>query len=87
MLSTDFNKLSNGEKFALLEDYGTHLEAYYLKEHHRVALFEMDGFYVSVWLDQVKDRITRATAFTSYKGLDPFLSSIDITPAYAILNE
>lgn len=80
-----FNALANPEKFALLEEDGVHLEAYYLSGPYKVALFDLYGYYVAVWLHQAQDKLTKATAFTEYEALTPFLPSIDIMPVYAAL--
>jgi hypothetical protein len=80
-----FNSLSNAEKFTLLEESGVHLEAYYITGPYKVALFELYGYNVAVWLHQPQDRLTKARAFTDYEALDPFLQSIDIMPVYSVL--
>jgi hypothetical protein len=80
-----FNALRNAEKFGLLEEDGVHLEACYITGKYKVALFELYGYYVAVWLDQPQDRLTKAKAFTDYEELNPFLKSIDIMPIYSAL--
>ena len=85
MTAADFNKLSNLDKYALLEDHGVHLEAFYMEGTSKVALFALHGFYVAVWLDQKKDKLSKASAFSSYSRLDPFLNEIDLKPLYSLL--
>jgi hypothetical protein len=70
----------------LIEDHGTYLETSYLHAEIQVALFELFGFYVEVWLDRSKDRLIKATAFTSYKELDLFIKVIDLTEYIVLIS-
>lgn len=80
-----FNHLSNNDKYALLEEYGTYLDVYRLKAPYKIALFELNGYYVEVWLNQISDELKKAEAFDEYERLDLFLSSIDVSALYRCL--
>ena len=80
-----FNQLPNAEKYELLEDYGVYLDLYKREGPYKIALFNLAGIYVEVYLDENRDQLVKATAFDSYKGLDPYIKSIDLTPIYCLL--
>ena len=82
---TDFSRLSKSEQYGLLEDYGSFLEAFYVDGPYKVALFELNGFYVEVWLNQKTDKLLKAVAFDDYNKLDLFLKQVDITSIYSML--
>ncbi len=81
----EFSRLSKSEQYSLLEDYGSFLEAFYIEGPHKVALFELNGFYVEVWLNQKTDKLLKAVAFDDYNKLDLFLKEVDITSIYSAL--
>jgi 16S rRNA U1498 N3-methylase RsmE len=82
-----FNRLSNAQKYALIEDHGVYLEVARLEAGQKVCLFSMfdNRFYVEVFYDQKKDRLLKASAFSSYKKLDLYLSEINIQALYHLL--
>jgi hypothetical protein len=75
-----FNRLSNPEKYAILEDNGTYLQVYRIEGPFKIALFALPWCYCEVWLNQSTNQLLKATAFKSYKKLDSYLGMIDITP-------
>lgn len=82
---TEFNSFSTQKKYATLEDFGTYLGVYRLQGNYKIALFDLNGFYVEVWLNQITDQLLKADGFEEYEGLDPFLRSVDISPIYQLL--
>lgn len=85
----EFNHLRSGQKYFLVEQYGTYLDASYHSGKYLIALFwlpcRLSGYYVSVKLHRDTDNISGCTAFTDYKMLDPFLTDVDVEPLYALL--
>jgi hypothetical protein len=75
---TQFNQLSEPEKYALLEDFGVYLEVSRLQGHYQVALYALFGYYVEVWFDQARDQLVNASAFCDDTKLDSYLSAIVI---------
>jgi hypothetical protein len=82
---TDFNSFPTQKKYAILEDFATYLGVYRLLGNYKIALFELSGYYVEVWLNQVTDKLWKAEAFSEYEKLDPYLMSIDLSPVYSCL--
>jgi hypothetical protein len=74
----EFNGFPSPKQYAILEDFATYLGVYRMQGNYKVALFELNGFYVEVWLNQVTDQLYKAEAFRAYERLDPFLISIKI---------
>lgn len=79
-----FNRLTNPEKYAVLEDHAVYLDVYRMDGPFKVALFDLCGYYVEVWLNQKTDQLMKAVAFSSYKRLDLFLQGIDIAAVYSV---
>ena len=69
---TEFNQFSTQKKYATLEDHGTYLGVYRLQGNYKIALFDLSGYYVEEWLNQVTDKLYKAVAFDEYERLDPF---------------
>jgi hypothetical protein len=73
-----FNRLTNPEKYAILEDDGIYLDVYRIDGAFKIALFALPWCYCEVWLNQSSDQLLKAVAFSSYKKLDLFLYNINI---------
>lgn len=56
-----------------------------MQGNYKIALFELSGYYVEVWLNQVTDKLLKTVAFDHYEKLDPFLNAVDITSIYKVL--
>ena len=80
-----FNRLSNGQKYSVLEEKAIYLDIVIINGEFQVALFALDNYYVEVWLHRKSDQLKKAIAFKSYAKLDPFVKEIDITPIYSVL--
>jgi hypothetical protein len=80
-----FNRLTNPEKYAILEDNGIYLDVYTIDGPFKIALFALPWCYCEVWLNQSTDQLLKAVAFSSYKKLDHYLERIDITGIYSAL--
>lgn len=80
---TEFNNLPNPEKYTLLEDYGVYLDVYRMQGKMKIALFNLDGMYIEVYLNQLSDQLIGAIAFDSYEMLDPYITSIDMRAVFA----
>ena len=80
-----FNRLSNPEKWAVIEDSGTYLEVFRMDGKTKICLFALFNYYVEVYYNQVNDRLIKAVAFSSYKRLDSFIAGIDLSGIYAYL--
>jgi hypothetical protein len=73
-----FNRLSKRQQYGLLENHGTFLDVFRHEGDYKVALFDYNGYYVEVWLNQRTDELLKAVAFTSYNKLDAYIKGIDI---------
>jgi hypothetical protein len=84
---SQFNHLSNPEKYGLIEDHGIYLEVYRIDGPHKICLFSLfdNTYYVEVWYNQKKDSLVKASAFTNYKQLDQYLAEIDMRQIYELL--
>jgi hypothetical protein len=80
-----FNSLTEPERYWHIENKGVFLEVSRPEGIYRVALFELYGFYVEVWLNQKTDRINKTNSFKTTKRLDLYLSGIDLTAIYNLL--
>ena len=80
-----FNSFPHPKQYAVLEDFATYLGVYRMHGNYKIALFELHGFCVEVWLNQVTDKLLKAEAFNVYERLDPFLSGIDLNAVYSCL--
>lgn len=73
-----FNTLSNNEKYELVDSHGECLNVSRMSGIYQVALFSLFGFYVEVWFNRPEDKLLKASAFKSYKKLDPYLKEISL---------
>ena len=80
-----FNHLSESQQYDLLEKRGVYLQVYQRVGPVKMALFALFSFYVEVHLHQVHDTLLKATAFSDYKKLDPYVKELDITDIYVLL--
>ena len=80
-----FNRLQEAQQYDLLEKQGTYLQVYQRVGPVKMALFALYSFYVEVHLHQVHDTLLKATAFSDYKKLDPYVKELDITDIYVLL--
>lgn len=85
LTAQNFNRLTNPEKYYILENEGVYLDVYRIDGPFKVALFSLHDCYCEVWLNQKTDQLSKAVAFRSYKKLDPFLLSVDINEVYSAL--
>jgi hypothetical protein len=74
-----FNSLDHADRIQILEDFGTYLELSRQSEGCKVALFDLYGFYVEVYLDQQEDRIIKLHGFGNTNRLEKYLRQIDIS--------
>lgn len=80
-----FNKLGMLDQYGLLRLYGVHLGLKIIKEGYHISLFSLYNYYVEVWSTQTEGKLVRLQAFGSYKKLDPFLKTLDLTLIYCLL--
>ena len=82
---TQFNALTTSDKYTILEENGIYLDLHRLQGAYKIALFELNGYYVEVWLNRVADLLYKAEAFNEYERLDPYLLAIDLSSIHNLL--
>ena len=80
-----FNLLTNEEKFKILETKAVYLSLYRLTGTFKIALFQMNGYYIEVWLNTSNNDLFKAVAFDDYGLLDSYIEKVDIRAAFACL--
>ena len=84
MQPEQFSRLTNAEKYYVVEQSGVCLELSYIDNGYQVALFALSAFYVAVWLNLKTDKLKRAEIIP-YDELDRFLACIDLASIYTFL--
>lgn len=64
---------------ALVNYEGVDLGVRYYREGYSVLLYSLYDFYVEIWQTRRTKELKKIVSFSSYKRLDIFLSSIDIS--------
>lgn len=80
-----FAALDPSIQAALVNYEGSDLGLRFYNGNHCVLLYSLFDFYVEIWQTRRTKQLKRIASFTSYKRLDHFLSSIDISFVNALL--
>lgn len=64
---------------ALVNYEGIDLCVRYYRGNHCVLLYSLFDFYVEVWQTRRSKQLVKIVSFSSYKRLDNFLTTIDIS--------
>ncbi len=75
----DFHRLSEKQQLDTLEDSGVFL-AERVGTFYNIKLYQVDGFYVELYLHTHFNVVVNINCFTSTDCLDPYLESIDLVP-------
>ncbi|GAA4328040.1 hypothetical protein [Flaviaesturariibacter amylovorans] len=80
MLSAEaFNRLPLPRRWAILEDYGTHLHLVRFSGRRQLNLFALDSFYCEVSYNADLDKLLGAQAFRVEDArLDQYLQDVNI---------
>jgi hypothetical protein len=75
----EFTSLDMQLQFFLTKAEGVDLDTCIYKDNYRIALYSLYDFYVELWYNRTTKKLQKVTAFNSYKKLDTYLTSIDLT--------
>ena len=64
---------------ALVNYEGVDLCVRYYRGNHCVLLYALFDFYVEIWQTRRSKQLVQIVSFSSYKRLDMFLTSVDIS--------
>jgi hypothetical protein len=81
----EFNSLPFEQKLIALERHGTYLDVIRTTPPFEVRLYSLSNYYVEEYYYQGEDIAVNINAFTSFKRLDRYLFSIDISGALSAL--
>lgn len=77
MRLSDFTRLSEKEKVALLYEQGVYVGK--RKQSNTVViLYQLDGFYAEVFYRTYRREIDRISCFSGTARLDPYLAGMDV---------
>jgi hypothetical protein len=74
-----FAALDHSVQAALVNYEGVDLGLCFYNGSHCVLLYSLFDFYVEIWQTRRTKQLKKIASFTSYKRLDHFLSSLDIS--------
>lgn len=75
----EFAALDLSIQAALVNYEGVDLCTHYYRGNQCVLLYSLFDFYVEIWQTRRSKQLAKIVSFSSYKRLDMFLTSIDIS--------
>jgi hypothetical protein len=77
-----FKHLRHSNKTATIWKKGEHIGSR-LEGIYSVTLWQVGAFYVEIYFDMLRKKITAFESFENLQLLDPYLAQVDISPLLA----
>ena len=83
MQTREFEVLTLQERLDAIGESGVYLGLSRHQKPYKIALFDLDGMFVEVWLNTQTDKLTKAVSIITDRQLAPYLNQIDISTVFA----